>query len=220
MGKIRVLLADDHTLVRKGIARLLESDPLLEVVGEADDGLQALHEARRLKPDLVLMDIYMPGCDGITATRLIRQEMPAAKVVILTVSEDDQNLFAAIKSGAQGYLMKRIGPRELTEAVKSAARGEASLSPSMAARVMSEFARRSDAAPKPEDELTPREREVLALVAQGLPDKEVAGALGLSEYTVRNHLRNALEKLHLRNRVEAATYAIRAGLVPTREEPK
>lgn len=215
MGRVRVLLADDHTLVRKGIARLLESDPELEVAGEAADGLEALHLARQLKPDVLLMDIYMPGCDGITATRLIRQEMPEVRVVILTVSEDDQNLFNAIKSGAQGYLLKRIGPRELTEMVKTAARGEVSISSGSAARIINEFARRAGAPPRPEDELTPREREVLALVAQGMADKQVAAELGLSDHTVRNHLRNSLEKLHLKNRVEGATYAVRNGLVPS-----
>ncbi len=215
MLKTRVFVADDHTLVRKGIARLVETDPTLEVVGEAADGLEALHQVRQLKPDVVLMDIYMPGCDGITATRMITQELPGVRVVILTVSEDDQNLFAAIKSGAHGYLLKRIGPRELTDAVKATARGEASISPTAAARIMTEFARQSSARPKPGDGLTPREQEVLALVAQGLRDKQVASAMGLSEHTVRNHLRSTLEKLQLRNRVEAATYAVRAGLVPT-----
>lgn len=214
MLKTRVFLADDHTLVRKGIARLVESDSALEVVGEAADGLEALHQVRQLRPDVVLMDIYMPGCDGITATRMITQEMPEVRVVVLTVSEDDQNLFAAIKSGAHGYLLKRIGPRELTDAVKAAARGEASISPSTAARIMTEFARQSSARPRPGDGLTPREQEVLALVAQGLRDKQVASALGLSEHTVRNHLRSTLDKLQLRNRVEAATYAVRSGLVP------
>jgi len=213
MGKTRVFLADDHTLVRKGIARLLESDPALEVVGEAADGLDALHQVRQLTPDVVLMDIYMPGCDGITATRMIHQEMPNVRVVILTVSQDDQNLFAAVKSGAQGYLLKRIGPRELTDMVKAAARGEASVSASTAARIIAEFARQADT-PRSGDGLTPREQAVLALVAQGLRDKEVAGELGLSEHTVRNHLRNALDKLHLKNRVEGAAYAVRTGLVP------
>ena len=214
MLKTRVFLADDHTLVRKGIARLVESDSSLEVVGEATDGLEALHQVRQLRPDVVLMDVYMPGCDGITATRMITQEMPEIRVVVLTVSENGQNLFAAIKSGAQGYLLKRIGPRELTDAVKAAARGEASISPSTAARIMTEFARQSSAKPRPGDGLTPREQEVLALVAQGLRDKQVASALGLSEHTVRNHLRSTLDKLQLHNRVEAATYAVRSGLVP------
>ncbi|KKM11299.1 hypothetical protein SY88_09545 [Clostridiales bacterium PH28_bin88] len=214
MPPIRVLLADDHTLVRKGIARLLESDPSIQVAGEASDGLEALQLARELVPDVALLDIYMPGCDGITATRIIRQELPAVRVVILTVSEKEQNLFAALKSGAQGYLIKRIGPRELTDMVKAAARSEACISPAMAARIIAEFARQANSDQRSENELTPREQEVLALVAQGLSNKEVADILALSEHTVRNHLRNILEKLHLRNRVEAANYAVRSGLVP------
>lgn len=217
MPTIRVLLADDHKLVRSGIARLLDADPDIQVVGEAGDGLEALQAARRLVPDVILMDIFMPGCDGITATRLIRQELPSVRVVMLTVSEAEENLFAAVKSGAQGYLLKRIGPRELADMVKAAARGEASITQATATLIMAEFARQAGPPRRNDSDLTPREQEVLALVAQGMSNKQAAAALGLSEYTVRNHLRSILEKLHLQNRVEAATYAIRAGLIPPPE---
>lgn len=217
MEIIRVLLVDDHTLVRKGIANILSSEPDMEVVGEAADGEEALEQVRNLAPDVVLMDIYMPGCDGLTATRLIKQEKPGIKIIILTVSDDDQNLFEAIKAGAQGYLLKKIEPRELCEMVRSAYRGEASISRSTAARIMEEFARLAQGRRAEEGSahlLTRREKEVLSLVAEGLGNKQVAQILCISENTVRNHLRNILEKLHLQNRVEAATYAIRAGLVP------
>lgn len=218
MKPVRVLLADDHALVRRGIARMLAEEHGLEVVGEASDGLEALQKARELQPDVVLMDIYMPGCDGITATRLIRQELPEVRVVILTVSEEEQSLFEAIKSGAHGFLLKKIEPPELAEMVKAAARGEAPISRATAARIIEEFSRLSREGPPRDEEplgdLTRREREVLSLVARGLGNKQVAAELDISENTVRNHLRNILDKLHLHNRVEAAAYAIRRGLAP------
>lgn len=217
MEPIKVMLVDDHTLVRKGISNILSSEPDLKVIGEACDGLEALEKARELLPDVILMDIYMPGYDGLTATRQIKRELPEVRIVILTVSDEEQNLFDAIKAGAQGYLLKKIEPRELCEMVRSAARGEAPISRSTAAKIIEEFARLAHGGQPekaPADQLTPREREVLSLVAEGLGNKQVAHALTISENTVRNHLRNILEKLHLQNRVEAATYAIRKGLAP------
>ena len=221
MAPIKVLLVDDHTLIRRGIAGLLAQDSEITVVGDAADGLEALARARELKPDVILMDIRMPGCDGLTATRLLRQEMPGAKIVILTVSEEEQDLFEAIKSGAQGYLLKRMEPRELCSMVQSAYRGEAPIAPTMAMRIIEEFNRsgkRNQAGADQVQKLSRREREVLVLVSRGLSNKMVAAELGLSENTVRNHLSKILEKLHLSNRVEAATYALREGLA--RERPR
>ncbi len=218
MEPIRVLLVDDHALFRQGLRRLLEDQPDFEIVGEAATGLQAVERAGELMPDVILMDIYMPESDGLEATRAIRARLPYARIVMLTVSDEDHNLFEAIKAGAQGYVLKKIEPRELYEKVRSAARGEAPLSPQMAPRLIAEFARLAAHGSGDEvDSLTPREHDVLGAVARGLSNKEIAAALGLSEYTVRNHLRNIMEKLHLRNRTEAATFALRRGLAPSEE---
>ncbi len=214
MTPVTVLLVDDHTLVRRGIAGLLSQDPEILLVGEACDGKEALEQARALRPDVVLMDVRMPGCDGLTATRLIRGELPEVRIVMLTVSEEEHDLFEAIKSGAKGYLLKRMEPKELCAMVHAAFRGEAPVAPQLATRIMDEFSRMAGgtAPQKGPALLSPREHEVLGLVAEGLPNKLVASALGISENTVRNHLRNILEKLHLNNRVEAAAYAIRQRL--------
>ncbi len=214
MGAIRVVLVDDHTLVRRGIAALLARDPEIEIVGEAGDGLEAIALAHDLQPDVILMDIRMPGCNGLAATRRIKQETPAVRILVLTVSEEDDDLFEAIKAGAQGYLLKRMEPGDLCAMVHGAYRGEAPIAPAMAARIIEEICgpRRDGRGNGGGVDLSPREREVLGLVARGLANKEVAAKLGLSEYTVRNHLRNVLEKLHLRNRVEAAAYAFQRGM--------
>ncbi len=214
--RIRVLLADDQSLFRKGIASLLGEEPDFEVVGEASTGLEAVAIAREVVPDVILMDLSMPEMDGVEATRRIKQEMPAARIVILTVSDDDQDLFAAVKSGAQGYLLKKIEPQALYGALRTAARGEASISHAMAAKILEEFARQASSgvqAPAENTPLTPREKEVLGLVTRGRSNKEIAAALDLAENTVKNHLKNILEKLHLENRVQAATFALRQGLL-------
>lgn len=219
MEPIRVMLVDDHMLFRRGLRRLLEDQAGFEVVGEAATGAEAIERACELMPDVILMDIYMPEGNGLEATRAIRARLPYARIVMLTVSDEDHNLFEAIKAGAQGYVLKKIEPQELYDKVRSAARGEAPLSPQMAPRLIAEFARLAAQHGAGEgDALTPREHQVLAAVAQGLSNKEIAASLGLSEYTIRNHLRNILEKLHLRNRTEAATYAVRRRLTPP-EEP-
>lgn len=213
---IRVLLADDHALFRKGIASILAAERGFEVVGEAGDGLEALERARELMPDVILMDIFMPGVNGLEATRRIKEALPYVKIVMLTVSEEDQNLFEAIKSGAQGYLLKKIEPQELFAMLKGVVQGDAPISRAMAAKILREFthqARRAAPAPRPGADLSPREKEVLELVTQGKSNKEIAVALAITENTVKNHLKNILEKLHLENRVQAATFAIREGLV-------
>lgn len=213
---MRILLVDDHVLFRKGVAALLAMNPDFQVVGEAGDGLEAIAAARELLPDVVLMDIGMPRCNGLEATRTLKREMPHIKIVILTVSDDDQHLFEAIKSGAQGYLLKNLEPYQLHDLLESISRGEAPLSGAIAARILKEFSRPTPASEQAEpldEELTSREIEILQLVVDGLTNKEIATALVISENTVKIHLRNILEKLHLQNRIQAAVYAVRQGLV-------
>ena len=214
---IRVVLVDDHALFRKGIASLLTGEPGFEVVGEAQDGLQAVERVRELMPDLVVMDLNMPRTTGLEATRRILEEFPYIKIVILTVSEDDQDLFEAIKAGAQGYLLKKIEPKALFDTLRGVMRGEASISRMMAATLMGEIRRyaanRTGSGANLNPALSPREIGVLELVTEGKTNKEIAGALGIAENTVKNHLKNILEKLHLENRVQAATFALREGLL-------
>jgi len=210
-----VLLADDHALFRAGIASLLRAWGM-DVVGQAADGHEAIELARRLRPELVLMDIGMSPCNGLEATRAIRAELPEVKVVVVTVSEDEQDLFEAIKSGAEGYLLKGMSEEEFGAMLTSISAGEPALSPALAAKILDEFARMArDGAGKPgspEDELTDREREVLRLVAEGATNREIASTLYISENTVSFHMKNILAKLHLKNRAQAAAFAIRAGL--------
>jgi DNA-binding NarL/FixJ family response regulator len=211
---MRVLLADDHALFRAGIASLLHAWGL-EVVGEAANGVEALELTRRLRPDLVLMDIAMPDCDGLEATRLIKAELAETRIVMVTVSDDDEDVFEAVKSGAEGYLLKDMSRDDLRRTLDAVAAGEPALSPALAARILDEFARlaREGPAKAAEDELTPRERDVLELVAVGATNREMAEALHLSEHTVNFHMKNILHKLHLRNRAQAVAYAIRSGLL-------
>ncbi len=215
---MRVLLVDDHPLVRDGIASLLAARGL-EVVGEASNGIEALHKARALRPDIILMDIQMPGLNGLEATRLIKTEMPEIKIIMLTVSNDDRDLFEAIKSGAEGYLLKSLDAEQFFQLMEGVNRGEAPIPPDMAARILNEFARRSRQEPAPEpstsdhETLTHRETEVLQLVIQGMSNKEIARTLTISENTVKFHLKNILAKLHARNRAEAVAYALQTGLV-------
>jgi len=212
----RFLLVDDHVLFRKGVAALLAGRQEIEVVGEAGDGLEAITVARETLPDVILMDIGMPNCNGLDATRRIKREMPHVKIVILTVSDDDQNLFEAIKSGAQGYLLKDLEPYQLYDLLESIERGEAPLSGAIAAKILKEFTQpNQDNAQDPEviDELTAREISILQLVSEGKTNKEISSTLFISENTVKIHLRNILEKLHLKNRIQAAVYAVRQGLV-------
>lgn len=213
---MRVLLADDHALFRAGIASLLKAWGL-DVVGQAADGKQALELARELEPDLVLMDVGMSPCNGLEATRAIKAELPDVKVLIVTVSEDEQDLFEAIKCGAEGYLLKGMSEEELGWTLERISAGEPALSPSLAAKILDEFgrmAREGTGKPTgPENELTNREREVLRLVADAATNREIASRLYISENTVNFHVKNILGKLHLKNRTHAAAFAIRAGLV-------
>jgi DNA-binding NarL/FixJ family response regulator len=210
-----VLLVDDHPLFLDGIAALLSVHPEFHVVGRARDGCEAVERARALSPDLILMDIRMPRCSGLEATRLIKAETPESHIVILTVSEEDEDLFEAIKSGAQGYLLKSLEPTDFFGLLQGIASGEVAFSPGLAMKVLQGFSSASRGTAAEEDEeLSSREREVLELLSSGATNKEIAADLNISEHTVRFHLRNILNKLHLRNRTAAATYALRRGIVP------
>jgi DNA-binding NarL/FixJ family response regulator len=212
---MRVLLVDDHNLVRNGIASLLTAHNI-EVAGEASDGLEALQRARQISPDIILMDINMPHLNGLEATRLIKAEMPNIKVIILTVSEDEENLFEAIKSGAEGYLLKDIKTDEFLKLLNGVTMGEAAISPVMATKIIDEFAQRAaDQKEKSsKGKLSDREKEVLRLVSKGDFNKEIALTLNITENTVKYHLRNIMDKLHLRNRAAVAAYAASKGINP------
>jgi DNA-binding NarL/FixJ family response regulator len=214
---MRILLVDDHILFRKGMAALLNARKSYEIVGEAGDGYEALEAARNTLPDVILMDIHMPRCDGLEGIRLIKREMPHVKIVVLTVSDDNQDLFQAIKGGAQGYLLKNLEPRQLYDCLENIARGESALSGSIAAKILLEFSNPGSSAEQDAGELveqlTARETTILHLVADGKTNKEIASELVISENTVKIHLRNILEKLHLKNRIQIAVYAARQGLV-------
>lgn len=211
MEPLRIMLVDDHTLIRKGLAALLACQPNFRVVGEASDGLEAIKIARQTMPDLILMDVHMPHCSGTEATRVIKREMPYIKVVMLTVSDEDEDLFEAIKSGARGYLLKDLEPDQLFELLDKTQKDEAALSRTMMTRILDEF-QRPDQSQAGQDELTERELEVLRLVVEGDTNAEIAQKLVISDNTVKMHLTNILEKLHLRNRIQAAVYAVRMGI--------
>jgi len=210
---VRILLADDHALVRSGIASLLVAHGI-EVVGEAGDGLAALQEARKLKPDIILMDVHMPRCNGMESTSLIKTEMPDIKIIMLTISEEEENLFEAIKSGADGYLLKNMKADQFLDLLGGVTRGEAAISPVMAASMVAEFAKRATGqeGKARDQELTDREKEVLELVRMGDPNKDIASSLHITENTVKYHLRNIMDKLHLRNRAAVAAYAATKGV--------
>jgi DNA-binding NarL/FixJ family response regulator len=213
---LRILLVDDHILFRKGVASLIASHQDMEVVGEAGDGLEGVAQAREMMPDVILMDISMPKCDGLEATRLIKREMPHVKIIMLTVSDDDRHLFAAIKDGAEGYLLKNLEPYQFFDMLEGLRKGEVAISGAMASKILREFRQPEQSLAQPSemgDELTPREIEVLKLVVEGGTNREIAESLSITENTVKIHLRNILEKLHLQNRIQAAVYAVRQGLV-------
>jgi DNA-binding NarL/FixJ family response regulator len=219
MENVRVLLVDDHTLFRRGIAAALGDNEDIEIVGEASDGMEGIDRARELMPDVIVMDLQMPRCSGVEACHAIQTELPAINVLMLTVSEKETDLFSAIKAGAKGYLLKDTEAEELGQAVFHIAKGGVIVSPSMASKLLTEFKTGDVYKAEAASGLSHRETEILQEVAKGASNKEIAGALFISENTVKTHLRNILEKLHLANRSQAAAYAIRAGLVPLEDEP-
>jgi DNA-binding NarL/FixJ family response regulator len=210
---IRVVICDDHAVFRRGLTMVLADEPGIEVVGEAEDGDAAVAVAEELAPDVVLMDVRMPKRSGIEATRAIAELVPTARIVMLTVSDEEEDLYEAVKAGAAGYLLKEISIEEVAEAIRSVMTGQSLITPSMASKLLAEFSNLSKKAEArnavPVPRLTERELEVLRLVAQGMSNKEIASELYISENTVKNHVRNILEKLHLHSRMEAVVYAVR-----------
>ncbi|MBI3810830.1 MAG: response regulator transcription factor [Nitrospirae bacterium] len=217
MAPIKVLIVDDHTLFRKGLASLLKQQKGIEVVGEAKDGEEGLRLAQTLKPDVILMDVNMPRLNGIQATRAIREIFPDARIIMLTVSEEDEDLFSAIKAGARGYLLKNVEPDQLIKAIHLLAEGEAVIPHAMASKLLNEFSSVAHKMDAPAESklnlLTKREHEILQHLAKGGSNKEIAGTLCISEHTVKIHLKNILKKLHMNNRIQAAIYAHEQGLV-------
>ncbi len=213
--RLRVLIVDDHALFRRGLQMVLQGEPDIEVVGEASDGAEALDNDIDTTPDIVLMDVRMPGIGGIDACTAIKDAVPSAKIIMLTISDEEADLYDAIKAGASGYLLKDSSIDEVAQAIRVVADGQSLISPSMAIKLLDEFKQmsRSDRQQVPSPRLTERELEVLKLVAQGLNNREIAKRLFISENTVKNHVRNILEKLQLHSRMEAVMYAVREKLL-------
>jgi NarL family two-component system response regulator LiaR len=213
METITVMLIDDHRVVRQGLRDFLELQPDIDVIGEASSGEEGVQLARELLPDVVLMDLVMPGIDGVETTRLVKAVSPSSRVIVLTSFADDDKVFPAIKAGAISYLLKDISPEDLAHAIRAAQRNEAVLHPEVAAKLMQEFSAPRPGEP-PVDQLTPREMDVLRLVAKGMSNKEIADKLIISEKTTKTHISNILSKLHLADRTQVAIYALRKRLVP------
>ena len=209
--RIRLVIADDHAIVREGLRALVEDRPDMELVAEAADGAEAVRQALALNPDVILMDLVMPRMDGLAAIQAIKKHGLAARILVLTSFAEDDKVFAAIKAGAMGYLLKDASPQDLLQAIRSVYRGESSLHPSIAHKVIQELARPSSL-PLTPDPLTEREVIVLKLVAQGLSNQDIAERLRVSERTAGSHVSRILDKLHLANRTQAALYALREGL--------
>jgi DNA-binding NarL/FixJ family response regulator len=212
---VRVLVVDDHALFRHGLLQVLRAVSDIEVVGEARDGLAAIEQSAQSQPDVVLMDVRMPGMNGIEAARRIRAAQPSVRILMLTESEDEDDLYGAVRAGATGYLLKEVAIDEIADAIRAVAVGQALVSPLMTTKLLSEFNALSRRLEEEYDgrRLTQRELEVLRLIARGMSNKDIATELVIAENTVRNHVRNILEKLQVRSRVEAAMYAVREKLV-------
>jgi len=213
---ITVVIADDHALFRRGLTMVLESEPDIDVVGEANDGHEVVDMAQKTMPDLVLMDVRMPGRGGIDAAQAIKDAVPHTKILMLTISDEEEDLYDAIKAGASGYLLKEISIEEVGDAVESVMAGNSLITPSMAAKLLTEFnvlAKQAETRTTSPPRLTERELQVLRLIATGMSNREIAGELMISENTVKNHVRNILEKLHLHSRVEAVMYALRENII-------
>jgi two-component system NarL family response regulator len=214
---IRVLIVDDHALFRRGLQMVLEGELDIEVAGEATDGDEAVDRAEATTPDVVLMDVRMPKRSGIEATRMIKEILPSTQILMLTISDEEADLYEAIKAGAAGYLLKEISIDEVSNAVRAVYQGQSLISPSMASKLLNEFAsmvkRQDERTQLPGPRLTDRELEVLKLVAKGLNNRDIGQELFISENTVKNHVRNILEKLHLHSRMEAVVYAVREKLL-------
>ena len=214
---IRVLVVDDHALFRRGLQMVLAQEPDIDVIGEAGDGAEAVEKAADLLPDIVLMDVRMPRGSGIEACMAIKEVVPTTRIVMLTISDEEADLYEAIKAGAAGYLLKEISIDEVASAIRAVHGGQSLISPSMASKLLTEFAtmikRTDDRQQVPVPRLTDRELEVLKLVARGLNNREIAKELYISENTVKNHIRNILEKLQLHSRIQAVAYAVREKLL-------
>jgi NarL family two-component system response regulator LiaR len=213
MEPITVLIVDDHAVVRRGLRSFLESEGDIEVVGEAANGAEAIEKVQELLPEVVLMDLVMPGMDGVDTIRRVSQISPASRVLVLTSFSEDDMVFPSIRAGAMGYLLKDVPAEDLGRAIRSVARGEFLLHPDIAAKVIEEF-RTPQATVPPMTDLTPREIEVLTLIAKGYSNKEIANSLCIAIRTVKAHVSNILSKLHAMDRTQAALYAVRQGLVP------
>jgi DNA-binding NarL/FixJ family response regulator len=220
---VRVLIADDQPLFRRGLWVVLGTDERIEVVAEAENGEEAIARAVELVPDVVLMDVRMPKVNGIEAARVISEQVPTTKIIMLTVSDEEDDLYEAIKAGATGYLLKEISVEEVAEAIQAVVQGQSLITPSMASKLLTEFQKLSNRTEEAAQysappTLTPRELEVLKLVAKGMSNREIGDELFISENTVQTHIRNILEKLHLHSRMEAVIYAVRERLLDIRDD--
>ncbi|HZQ37831.1 MAG TPA: response regulator transcription factor [Dehalococcoidia bacterium] len=215
-GAIRVVIVDDHAVVREGLRTYLDLSDEIEVVGEARNGREAIDRARQLKPDVMLMDLLMPEMDGIAATRGVKEVSPETNVIVLTSFTDDEHIMPALRAGATGYLLKDVSANDLVRAIEGANKGQAQLHPDVARKLMEQVSQPAARQEPPGAALTPRELEVLRLIASGMSNKEIARELVLNERTVKGHVSNILSKLGLADRTQAALYAVREGIVPMR----